>query len=193
WLDLARYCDVPEAWREGQARAWLYRDWVVQARNADLPYDDFVRKQLAADLLPNFEPKESAALGFLGLSPTYWKELKLDHNVIKQVVAEEWEERIDAIAGTFLGLTVACARCHDHKFDPITTRDYYALAGVLASVRQDDRPIIAADLAAVAQEGRNKVKELQQQIDKLQAQKPPPEDAPAKLEALRAQIAQVKK
>src|SRR5262245_18455603 len=53
WLDLARYCDVPESWREGQARAWLYRDWVVQAMNADLPYDDFVRKQLAADLLPN--------------------------------------------------------------------------------------------------------------------------------------------
>ncbi|MCE9526093.1 MAG: DUF1549 domain-containing protein, partial [Planctomycetales bacterium] len=71
WLDLARYCDVPESWREGQARAWLYRDWVVQAVNSDLPYDDFVRKQLAADLLPNFEPKESAALGFLGLSPTY--------------------------------------------------------------------------------------------------------------------------
>jgi hypothetical protein len=193
WLDLARYCDVPESWREGQARAWLYRDWVVQAMNADLPYDDFVRKQLAADLLPSFEPKESAALGFLGLSPTYWKELKLDHNVIKQVVAEEWEERIDAIGGTFLGLTVACARCHDHKFDPVTTHDYYALAGVLASIRLEDRPIIAADLAAAAQKGHDKVKELEGEIKKLKDQKPPPEGLAEKVKAFEEQVSEVKR
>ncbi len=193
WLDLARYCDIPESWREGQARAWLYRDWVVQATNGDLPYDDFVRKQLAADLLPGFEPRESAALGFLGLSPTYWKELKLDHNVIKQVVAEEWEERIDAIGGTFLGLTVACARCHDHKFDPVTTQDYYALAGVLASIRLEDRPIIAADLAAVAQKGHDRVKELEGEIKKLKDQKPPPEGLAEKVKALEEQIAEVKR
>lgn len=193
WLDLARYCDVPESWREGQARAWLYRDWIVQAVNNDLPYDDFVRKQLAADLLPGFEPRESAALGFLGLSPTYWKELKLDHNVIKQVVAEEWEERIDAIGGTFLGLTVACARCHDHKFDPVTTQDYYALAGVLASIRLEDRPIIAADLAAVAQKGHDRVKELEGEIKKLKDQKPPPEGLAEKLKAFEEQIAEVKR
>jgi hypothetical protein len=193
WLDLARYCDVPESWREGQARAWLYRDWVVQAMNANLPYDDFVRKQLAADLLPSFEPKESAALGFLGLSPTYWKELKLDHNVIKQVIAEEWEERIDAIGGTFLGLTVACARCHDHKFDPVTTQDYYALAGVLASIRLEDRPIIAADLADAAQKGHDKVKELEGEIKKLKDQKPPPEGLVEKVKAFEDQIAEVKR
>jgi hypothetical protein len=117
-------------------------------------------------LLPGFEPKESAALGFLGLSPTYWKELKLDHNVIKQVVAEEWEERIDAIGGTFLGLTVACARCHDHKFDPVTTQDYYALAGVLASIRLEDRPIIAPDQVAAAQKAHDLVKELEAKISR---------------------------
>jgi hypothetical protein len=71
----------------------------VRAFNEDMPYDEFVRKQFAADLLPNFQPPDVAALGFLGLSPSYWKELKLDHNVIKQVVAEEWEERIEAIGG----------------------------------------------------------------------------------------------
>ncbi|MCE9528683.1 MAG: DUF1549 and DUF1553 domain-containing protein, partial [Planctomycetales bacterium] len=193
WLDLARYCDIPESWREGPARAWLYRDWVVQAVNSDLPYDDFVRKQLAADLLPNFEPKESAALGFLGLSPTYWKELKLDHNVIKQVVAEEWEERIDAIGGTFLGLTIACARCHDHRFDPVTTQDYYALAGVLASIRLEDRPIIAADLAAAAQKGHDRVKEFEGEIKKLKDQKPPPEGMAEKVKAFEEQIAEVKR
>ena len=193
WLDLARYCDIPEPWRVGSARAWLYRDWIVQAINGDLPYNDFIRKQLAADLLPGFEPPEAAALGFLGLSPTYWKELKLDHKVIKQVVAEEWEERIDAIGGTFLGLTIACARCHDHKFDPLTTLDYYALAGVLASIRVDEQPIIAADLAAAAQRGRDQVKDLLQQIDKLKMLKPLPADLAKQIESLQQRIDQTKR
>jgi hypothetical protein len=192
WLDLARYCDVAESWREGEASPWLYRDWVVSALNEDLPYDDFVRRQLAADLLPGAQPADNAALGFLGLSPTYWKELKLDHKVIKQVVAEEWEERIEAIGGTFLGLTVACARCHDHKFDPVTQHDYYALAGVLASVRQADRPIIPEELAAPALAARAKVKELQSQVEKIAKEKEPTDEQKAKLVELRSEIDQLK-
>ena len=167
WLDLARYCDIGESWRTGDGQPWLYRDWVARAMNEDVPYDEFVRKQLAADLLPEFQPSDAAALGFLGLSPTYWKELKLDHNVIKQVVAEEWEERIEAIGGTFLGLTLACARCHDHKFDPITQQDYYGLAGVFASIKIDDRPIIAKPLADQAAAARAQLKESQAQLEKL--------------------------
>lgn len=167
WLDYTRYCDVPESWREGDARAWLYRDWVIQSWNADLPYDEFVRRQLAADLLPAAQPADVAALGFLGLSPTYWKELKLDHKVIKQVVAEEWEERIEALGATFLGLTIACARCHDHKFDPIGMRDYYALAGVFASSRLEDRPIIAEDQARVAAAARNQLKSIAKELQTL--------------------------
>ena len=193
WLDLARYCDVPEQWREGPAKAWLYRDWVVRAVNTDLPYDDFVRRQLAADLLPGTEPADAAALGFLGLSPTYWKELKLDHLVIKQVVAEEWEEWIEAIGGTFLGLTVACARCHDHKFDPITTHDYYALAGVLASIKLDERPIIAADLATVAKQARDKAKAAQQEIDKLSKLQPVTDEAKQQIEQFKSQIEQLRR
>ncbi len=101
--------------------------------------------------MPGTQPSDKAALGFLGLSPTYWKELKLAPDVIKTVVAEEWEERIQTISGTFLGLTVACARCHDHKFDPITMGDYYALAGVLASTRLADRRVqIATGIEKVA-------------------------------------------
>jgi hypothetical protein len=141
WLDLARYCDIAEPWSESKGQPYLYRDWVVQVFNDDLPYDQFVQRQLAADLMPEASPGDWAALGFLGLSPTYWKELKLDKDVIKTVVAEEWEERIGAVSSTFLGLTVGCARCHDHKFDPILQTDYYALAGVLASTRQADRPL----------------------------------------------------
>lgn len=177
WLDLARYCDIGESWRTGDGQPWLYRDWVARAMNEDLPYDEFVRKQLAADLLSEFQPSDAAALGFLGLSPTYWKELKLDHNVIKQVVAEEWEERIEAIGGTFLGLTLACARCHDHKFDPITQQDYYGLAGVFASIKIDDRPIIAKPLADQAAAARAQLKESQTQLEKLLKEPKPADNA----------------
>ncbi len=191
WLDLARYCDIGESWRTGEGQPWLYRDWVVRAMNEDVPYDDFVRKQLAADLLPNSDPADTAALGFLGLSPTYWKELKLDQNVIKQVVAEEWEERIEAIGGTFLGLTLACARCHDHKFDPITQQDYYGLAGVLASIKIDDRPIIRSDLASQAAEARNQIKQAQAQIDKLLKEPKPGDNATDEEKSKAADVAKL--
>lgn len=149
WLDLARYCDVGESWIKPRGEPWVYRDWVVQALNDDLPYDQFVLKQLAADLLPGGELRDRAALGFLGLSPDFWKELQLDKDLIKGVVADEWEERIDAVSRTFLGLTVACARCHDHKFDPISTQDYYALAGVFASIRGADYLVDADDFRSL--------------------------------------------
>ena len=109
WLDLARYADETASWLEAAENAWMYRDWVVSALNDDLRYDEFVRLQLAADLIADADPSDHAALGFLGLSPTYWKELRLAPDVIRTVVAEEWEERIDAVSRSFLGLTVACA------------------------------------------------------------------------------------
>jgi hypothetical protein len=141
WLDLVRYCDVAEPWAGLRGAPHLYRDWVVRAVNDDLPYDAFVQKQLAADLMSGAAVADRPALGLLGLAPVYWKELKLDHQVIKGVVAAEWEERIHTLSSTVLGLTVACARCHDHKYDPITQEDYYALAGVFASTRQADLPL----------------------------------------------------
>ena len=77
--------------------------------NEDLPYDLFVKRQLAADVIENTSPEDYAALGLIGLSPTYWKELQLAPGVIEVIVADEWDERIDAVSRTFLGLTVACA------------------------------------------------------------------------------------
>lgn len=143
WLDVARYAeDNPTSEQTCPAPRFpfRYRDWVIRAFNADLPYDEFVRRQLAADLL-DVEPSEIAALGFLGLSPVYHKEPKLSADVIATIVADEWDERLDTITRGFLGLTVACARCHDHKFDPIRTEDYYALAGVLASTQLVEWPL----------------------------------------------------
>jgi hypothetical protein len=188
WLDLARYADVLESWREGEGQPWRYRDWVVRALNEDRPYDQFVQQQLAADLLPNADPRDNAALGFLGLSPSYWKELKLDHQVIKQVVAEEWEEKLDALGSTFLGLTIACARCHDHKFDPVTTQDYYALAGVLASVREVDRPLLPAEQAGPALAARARAKTLETKIKPLAAKAKPTDEERVELEKLQAEL-----
>ncbi|MFN9287545.1 MAG: DUF1549 domain-containing protein, partial [Planctomyces sp.] len=134
--------DFTPDWQNPTDRGWLYRDWVVQAFNRNLPYDQFVRLQLAADLLPETAAEDLAATGLLGLSPTYWKELRLAPSVIEQIVADEWDERVDCVSRTFLGLTVSCARCHDHKFDAISTEDYYGLAGVFASTQLDERPLL---------------------------------------------------
>ena len=132
WLPLARYAE-DQAHQVGSdtkffyPNAYKYRDWVIAAFNRDVPYDEFVRLQLAADKLER--TNDLAALGFLGLGPKYYNRNRLD------VMSDEWEDRVDTVTRTFLGLTVACARCHDHKFDPITREDYYGIAGIFASTR----------------------------------------------------------
>jgi hypothetical protein len=140
WLDVARYAE-DQAHIVGTDRslcypnAYLYRDWVVRAFNDDVPYDRFVRLQLAADLIDPDDRSNHAALGFLGLGPKYFG------RKAAAVMADEWEDRVDTVGRGLLGLTVACARCHDHKFDPITTADYYALAGVFAGTQMFNRPL----------------------------------------------------
>ncbi len=193
WLDLARYADANKTSLEQRDQAWLYRDWVVQALNADLPYDEFVRRQLAADKLPDLPPSELAALGFLAVSPEYFKELKLDPSIIRAIVADEWEERIDALGRTFLGLSLACARCHDHKFDPVSTEDYYALAGVLASTRLTERWIIPEAAAATVQQAREEVRAIGEEIKRLQALKERTPEEQAKLEQLNAQAREIER
>ncbi|MFT5466321.1 MAG: hypothetical protein ACI8UO_001420 [Verrucomicrobiales bacterium] len=192
WLDLARYTDKTASWLESTASAWLYRDWVVQAFNEDMPYDDFVRRQLATDLIATTPPADNAALGFFGLSPTYWKELQLPPELIKGTVADEWEEHVDALGKTFLGLTLGCARCHDHKNDPVSAADYYAIAGVFASIKFADRPMIADELWAPVAKARAEVKGLEKKQADLKKKKPVPEDLKEQQDALAAQIAKIK-
>jgi hypothetical protein len=140
WLDVARYAE-DQAHIVGSDRslfypnAYLYRDWVIRALNADVPYDRFLKLQLAADLMDPNDHANDAALGFMGLGPKYYGRNS------PAVMADEWEDRVDTLGRGLLGLTVACARCHDHKFDPIPTADYYALAGVFASTRMFNRPL----------------------------------------------------
>ncbi len=140
WLDVARYAEdqahIVGANRElCYPNAYRYRDWVIAALNADLPYDEFIRRQLAADLLDPDDREGHVALGFIGLGPKYYRRGAPD------VMAEEWEDRVDTVTRGLLGLTVACARCHHHKYDPIPTDDYYALAGVFASTEMFNRPL----------------------------------------------------
>jgi hypothetical protein len=155
WLDLARYAE-DQAHIVGKdesllyPNAYLYRDWVIAALNNDLPYDRFVQLQLAADMFEGDDSPNIAALGFIGLGPKYYSRRSL------QVMSDEWEDRVDIVGRGLLGLTVACARCHDHKFDPIGTEDYYALAGVFASTSMFNRPLTADVEKAEATQKDNK-------------------------------------
>ena len=136
WLDVARYADssgVDEDHPFGDS--WRYRDYVVDAFNDDLPFKQFVREQIAGDLLAAADgapvnARGIVATGFLAVGP-----MALAQRDPIQKKYDVVDEQIDTTAKAFLGLTVACARCHDHKFDPILTTDYYALAGIFASTR----------------------------------------------------------
>ncbi|WP_345685401.1 PSD1 and planctomycete cytochrome C domain-containing protein [Novipirellula caenicola] len=189
WLDMARYTDRTASWLPQTSQAHLYRDWVVSAFNQDIPYDQFVHRQLATDLMSQTGPEDLPALGFLSLSPTYWKEPKLPCEIIKVIVADEWEERVDAVTRTFLGLTVACARCHDHKFDPISADDYYGLAGVFASTRHVERPLIDDATYKPVRLAKQAVKKLEAEIAKLKKQKPVPQE---QVQGLQANIDELK-
>lgn len=148
WLDVVRYGETQftgEATTPPFPFAWRYRDWVIQAINKDVPYDRFVKLQLAADLIPGTARPDYVALGFLGAAPGYHKDGRLSKEVVETLYTDDWDERLDTVTRGFLGLTVACARCHDHKFDPISTADYYSLAGVFASTVQSPRPLAEID------------------------------------------------
>ncbi len=145
WLDVARYGEdqahtfqsrkYPEGYR--------YRDWLIAAFNRDLPYDEFVRQQIAADLIEGEDKlARLPALGFFACGPVYYG----DKSGMDQIA-----DRIDTLSRGFLGLTVACARCHDHKFDPVSTADYYALAGVFASTEYVETPLVSAEEVATAE------------------------------------------
>ena len=140
WLNIARYAE-DQAHQVGNnvkffyPHAHRYREWVIKSYNSDLPYDQFIRLQLAADKIEGTVNEDLVALGFLGLGPQYYDRGRLE------VKAEEWEDSVDVVSRGFLALTVACARCHDHKYDPISAADYHALAGVFASTQIHKREL----------------------------------------------------
>ncbi len=150
WLDVARFGEDDTrglapggSGRERYPNAYIQRDWVVEAFNRDMPYDLFVKAQIAGDLLEEAERERAIpALGFLGGGPWYYD--IADPPVAR---ADERHDRVDVTTRGFLGLTVGCARCHDHKYDPIGTHDYYALAGIFNNADYHEYPIAEADEA----------------------------------------------
>ncbi|MDX1951313.1 MAG: DUF1549 domain-containing protein [Verrucomicrobiota bacterium] len=182
WLDLARYADsnglevntpYPNAWR--------YRDYVIKSFNDDKPYRDFIREQLAGDLLPVKDIADQhekwIATGFLMLGPK-----ALGEPDRTRLIMDVVDEQIDVTTRTFLGLTVSCARCHDHKFDPIPTRDYYALAGIFHSTLtlDDGNPLGAGAARAWQERPLGTLEQIRQQ-----------EEYDRELQRLQAELAQL--
>jgi hypothetical protein len=168
WLDVARYGeDQAHTFKaRNYPRGYFYRDWVVQSLNVDMPYDEFVRQQIAGDLLDGPDRHTRIApLGLFALGPVYYAE-----NVEKdRAAADEWDDRVDTLTRGVLGLTVACARCHDHKYDPISTHDYYGLAGIFASSKYEERPIVFDEIVAQRRTADAATKEQQLDIDRFLA------------------------
>ena len=135
WLDVARFAESSGGGRSLMFKnAWRFRDYVIASYNSDKPFNRFISEQVAGDLLPSSNPKQRAeqlaAAGFLALGPTNYEQQ--DKELLRMEVVDE---QIDTMGRAFLGMTLGCARCHDHKFDPIPTADYYALAGIFRSTQ----------------------------------------------------------
>ncbi len=165
WLDVARYGDSNGGdENHPYPYAWRYRDYVIRAINDDVPYDRFVAEQLAGDLIddgdfPERSTEKLIGSGFLAIG---MKILAEQDEVKKR--ADMVDEQLDTIGKAFLGLTVACARCHDHKFDPISNADYYALAGILHSTEQHEHALDTPQFRTAKTEYDRKVKEIRKQL-----------------------------
>ncbi len=205
WLDVARYADYHDA--DPKARtascepleAWRYRDWVVDSFNADLPFDRFIVHQLAGDLLPNpaggaLYPAGLIATTFLANGA--WDRGDADK---EKMLSDMVDDQIDTVGKAFLGLTLGCARCHDHKFDPISNDDYYALAGVFYSTHFMETlgtkggeitfkrvPLVPKEIAAQRDAQVAQFEALKAKLAALDKQKPKPADKdPARLALVR--------
>ena len=201
WLDVTRFAESSGGGRSMVfPDAWRFRDYIIRSFNKDKPFDQLIREHLAGDILPGSSPEEkNEALigsGYLVLGPMNY-ELQ-DHELLK---AEFVDEQIDTVGRTFLGMTLGCARCHDHKFDPIPTSDYYAMAGIFESTRSMGRGSAASGVTSFATTKlaipetperislREKTEELGKQIAALKKEEKPPADEIKKLDKERKSLA----
>jgi len=167
WLDVARYAEDDVRGLDPKGRGYMpfsgayrYRDWVIKSFNQDMPYDLFLRLQIAGDKIPAKTKQEQedylAATTYLGAGPWVW-----DQAEPIQGRADERNERVDAVTRGTLGMTVACARCHNHKYDPITQKDYYALVGIFANSTYKEYPTVSEAQAAAYESNEAKLEKLQ--------------------------------
>jgi mono/diheme cytochrome c family protein len=171
WLDVARYAEDDVRGLDPKRRghmpfdgAYRYRDWVIKALNQDIPYDQFIRMQLAGDKLhatsSSAREDNLVATSYLGAGPWVW-----DQAEPIQGRADERNERVDAVSRGLLGLTVACARCHNHKYDPVSQKDYYALIGIFANSTYKEYPAVPGPDVAVYESKQTKLEKLQDEFD----------------------------
>jgi hypothetical protein len=146
WLDVARYSDdsLNSTKEEPYPNSWRYRNWVIKAFNEDMPYNTFVKAQIAGDAIG-----EPAGLGFYALSP------------------EMQDDRVDATSRGFLALTVACATCHDHKFDPIPTKDFYSLQGVFTNTKLHEEPLAPKDVVDAWEKEKKQLDDQESRVEKF--------------------------
>ncbi len=174
WLDAARYADSNGFQQDGDTFQWVWRDWVVKALNADMPYSQFSIEQLAGDLLPNASQEQMIATAF-----------NRNHllNGEGGAIPEEQRfnilfDRVDTTSTTWLGLTMACAQCHDHKYDPMTQRDYYSLMSIFNQVSEDGRAgggggakrVAAPFLEMLTEENKRQMAEIEAKRAKVEAE-----------------------
>lgn len=157
WLDAARYADSDGYEKDKSRQVWFYRDWVVNAFNRDLPYDQFVIEQLAGDLLPNARQDQIVATGFLRNSMLN-EEGAIDP---EQFRMEAMFDRMDAVGKSILGLTIQCAQCHTHKFDPLTQEEYYRLFAYLNNDHESQRVVYTS-------QETQKISEIQREIKQIE-------------------------
>ncbi|MCA9187423.1 MAG: DUF1553 domain-containing protein [Pirellulaceae bacterium] len=182
WLDVARFGESDGFERNNvRDNQWRYRDWVIRALNSDMPYDQFVRLQIAGDLIQG-DSRGIAAVGFLtaGVHNTVVGGSEFMKKTARQ---DELEEIAGTVGQTFVGLTVNCARCHDHKFDPIPQREYYQFTAALAGVYHGERDFQEPELANELQQLQEQRQRLTQQIHEIE------EPARARALAMRSQDA----
>jgi hypothetical protein len=161
WLDLARYADSNGFTIDTPREIWKYRDWVIEALNQDLPFDRFVIEQFAGDLLPGATTAQKIATGF------HRNTLENEEGGIdrEQFRVEAVADRVNTTGVVFLGLTLGCARCHDHKYDPISTREYYQLFTFLNNQAEPTLDLAAPELAARRQKIRQRIAALEEGLD----------------------------
>ncbi|MEX2187667.1 MAG: PSD1 and planctomycete cytochrome C domain-containing protein [Pirellulales bacterium] len=164
WLDVARYSDGHGGFLDNAeyAHAWRYRDWVVAAFNADMPFDKFIKLQIAGDILG--DRRDAVATGFFALGPTYNSDGG-DPDSVAQAQAETLSDRLDTLGRGMLGLTLACARCHDHKFDPLPQQDYYSLAGVFNNTAAGESPLAPPEAVDAFNQHQQAIKDCEKRIN----------------------------
>ena len=205
WLDVARYSDGLGGFGDNRALpdAWRYRDWVVNALNSDMPYNEFVSRQISGDVIDNHP--DPVATGFFVVGPSYTSDGG-DPEAKAQAQAETLSDRVDTFSRAFLGLTTACARCHDHKFDPITTQDYYAIAGIFKNTRIGEHPLAPQGVVDAYRQGEDAIKNQNNavnqflndeskrlKIERKDIEKSMGEEAKKKVATMRAELDRLKK